>query len=862
MNTAAPAALPPLGLPGLDPAWSRLVEATDTTGVQRTWHVLDAGPSEPVGTLLCVHGNPTWSYTFRSIVSAAQDRWRVVAPDHLGMGYSERTGNIHRLGDRIAELGNLTAALAVSGPVIIVAHDWGGAISLGWAESHPLLLRGVVLLNTAVSQPVDAPVPRLIQLARSESLVRSSTQTSPLFLRGTLRLAHPALTSDVAAAYRAPYATSGRRQAIADFVADIPLETDHPSRRTLNEVGDRLTELAQTPTLLIWGTRDPVFTDRYLRDLQHRLPHAETQRYERAGHLVVEDAPVAQTVLSFADGIINPTHGQTSSTEHAQRVQPTATGRRPLWSRLDQRADDETTAIVEMGRRGPNRTISWRQLHAVVRDLSAGLSSVGVAKGDRVAMLVPPGADLTAAVYSCWRAGAVPVIADAGLGLAGLRRALRSANVKHIIGVGKGLTAAKTMGLSGTFISAGAVPRPMRAALGIDYSMVELGVIGKRRREASYPDPRDEAVVLFTSGATGPAKGVVYRHSQLEAQRDVVVDAFAIQESDRLVAAFAPFALFGPALGISSAVPRMEVTEPGTLTARALADAVAAIDASLVFAAPAALRNVVQTAGALRQKQRESLTRVRLLLTAGAPVPYETLRAASSLMGDCQAHTPYGMTEAMPLCDVTLGEIEDAGMGNGVLVGRPLAGVQVAVSRLSPVGEADGPLTDAVEVTGEICVRAPHVKDHYDQLWSVQQDSARDVGWHRTGDVGHLDDTGRLWVEGRLVHVITTAGGAVTPVGIERAVEQVPDVAMAAAVGVGPAGNQVLAVVVEAPRHHPGVAPLPLIDAVRAQATLDVAAVLVVRNLPVDIRHNSKIDRARVADWASRVLAGDGSARL
>jgi long-subunit acyl-CoA synthetase (AMP-forming) len=231
-------------------------------------------------------------------------------------------------------------------------------------------------------------------------------------------------------------------------------------------------------------------------------------------------------------------------------------------------------------------------------------------------------------------------------------------------------------------------------------------------------------------------------------------------------------------------------------------------------------------------------------------------------MGDCSAHTPYGMTEAMPLCNVTLEEVEQTGLGNGVLVGRPLRSVQVAVSPLSMVGEADGALTDLAELTGEVCVRARHVMDRYDQLWSVQRESARDAGWHRTGDVGHLDNDGRLWIEGRLVHVISTPDGAVTPVGLERAVEQLPEVRLAAAVGAGEHGNQVVVVVVEAPSIRPVLAPLELIDAVRAVVAVPVAAVLVVRKLPVDIRHNSKVDRARVATWAARVLSGDGSTRL
>jgi acyl-coenzyme A synthetase/AMP-(fatty) acid ligase len=280
------------------------------------------------------------------------------------------------------------------------------------------------------------------------------------------------------------------------------------------------------------------------------------------------------------------------------------------------------------------------------------------------------------------------------------------------------------------------------------------------------------------------------------------------------------------------------------------------VDASLVFAAPAALRSIVRTATALDDAQRARCARVRLLLSAGAPVPRETLRAASDLLGGCEAHTPYGMTEALPVTDVTLTELDVAQTRDGILVGHPVRGVQVSVSPLSADGTAAGALTDEAGVTGEVCVRGPHVKDHYDQLWATERSGSRDPGWHRTGDVGHVDAEGRLWVEGRLVHVVTTPDGPVTPVGVERRVEQVADVRLAAVAGVGPRGAQQLVVVVEAPGHAVGVADLALTDQVRAAAGVPVSAVLVVSALPVDVRHNSKIDRTAVARTADRALAG------
>jgi acyl-coenzyme A synthetase/AMP-(fatty) acid ligase len=141
-------------------------------------------------------------------------------------------------------------------------------------------------------------------------------------------------------------------------------------------------------------------------------------------------------------------------------------------------------------------------------------------------------------------------------------------------------------------------------------------------------------------------------------------------------------------------------------------------------------------------------------------------------------------------------------------------------------------------------------------------------GWHRTGDVGHFDAEGRLWIEGRLVHVVVTAEGPVTPVGIERRVEGVPGVSRAAVVGVGPRGAaQVVVVVERADVRRSGLAPAPLRDAVRAAAAdtsgavQGIAAVLVVKTLPVDIRHNSKIDRVAVGHWAQRVLDGRRAGR-
>jgi acyl-coenzyme A synthetase/AMP-(fatty) acid ligase len=256
---------------------------------------------------------------------------------------------------------------------------------------------------------------------------------------------------------------------------------------------------------------------------------------------------------------------------------------------------------------------------------------------------------------------------------------------------------------------------------------------------------------------------------------------------------------------------------------------------------------------------------VRLLMSAGAPVPVSVLRAVGELMPNAEPHTPYGMTEVLPVADISLAQIEAAPLGNGVCVGIPVRGVEVAISALDPVGEATGPLTDEDGVVGEVCIRAAHMRDGYDKLWMTQHAASQPAGWHRSGDVGHLDDAGRLWIEGRMGHIVTTAAGPVTPVGIEHAVSALPEVTHAAVVGVGPVGTQQLVVVVVPVDRSrlPDLAAEDLADSVRAKVdAADVAAVMTAPSLPVDKRHNSKIDRSRIARWAERVLAGGRVGRI
>lgn len=867
-----PARLPPSDLDGLAPEWSRLVSVTASDGC-RTFHVLDTAHAPAVDaadvtlTVLCVHGNPSWSYLWRHLLRTLPAGTRGIALDHLDMGFSDRTGTTRRLAQRIDDLCALTAELGITGPVVTVAHDWGGPISLGWAQRHTEQLQGVVLTNTAVHQPEGAPAPRVIRAARSRGALHKTTVDSKAFITGAFEMSHPRTQKAVRRGFTAPYETSDRRLAIKTFVEDIPLEPDHPTAETLDAVRDGLRELGEVPTLLLWGARDLVFSDLYLHDLEARLPHADVHRWAHAGHFVTEDAPVAEAVADWLGQLTEPGTGATTTSPPPPPLPPAEPTR--LLDAIDDPARATTVAIAEMS--GDGRSITFGQLSARIDAAASTLAASGIATGDRVAIMIPPGVDLAVAVYACWKLGAVVVLVDGALTPPQMGAALKAAYPKHLLGIPKALAAARAMRWPGLRLSSAPLPGLQRRTLGvtacIDLTQAPASsgptpIVTPANR--TLPSADDEAAVVFTSGSTGPSKGVRYTHRQIAAQRDAIVELYDITPTDRLVAAFAPFALYGPTIGITSVVPDMDVSSPGSLSAGRLAEAVDTIDASLVFASPAALENLVRTVNEIDSRHRSALDNVRLVLSAGAPVRASLLHSIKSVFPAAVPHTPYGMTEALPVASISLPELDQAGLGDGVCVGRPLTGVDVDIRSLdSP--SAGGTPTDKGQAhpastgeMGEVIVRAPHARLGYDRLWHTTHRASQPPGWHATGDVGYLDDDGRLWIGGRLGHLISTANGPVAPVGLEKAVEELKGVAMAAVVGVGPTDVQQIVVVIQsrAARGKPALADRTMTDAVRACTERDIVAVFEVPQLPVDRRHNSKIDRTAVAKWAAQALSG------
>ena len=852
-------------LDGWDPAWSRFVTTPDHTGLDRRWHVLDTGPDDARLTILAVHGNPTWSYTWRHLAAAIPDDVRLIAPDQLDMGFSERIGHVRRLADRIDDLITLTDALALEGPVVVVAHDWGGPVSLGWLQRvrarGSVTIAGLVLTNTAVHQPPEATAPTLIRAARRPWLLPRLTEQTTGFLRGMFELSHPRLARTVREGYLAPYRTAERRRAISDFVDDIPLEADHPSAPVLDDVAAGLADLHDVATLLVWGAADQVFSDLYLHDLERRLPHADVHRDPSAGHLVSEDIDTASIIVDWLTTIDQPAV-----------ITSVAPSTGPVVDLTEALRDPEISDRIAIHEMETGRRATFGELDRLVDETAAGLHEVaGVRPGDRVALMIPPGIDLATTLYGCWRLGAIPVLIDAGLGPRQMSAAMRLARPDHLIGIGRALAAAKVLRWPGTRICSSPLDSARARAVGATIDLEALRrppepemVMGGRPGDA-------DAAIVFTSGATGPSKGVRYSFERIAAQIRALVELYDIDGTDALAAAFAPFALYGPAMGITSTVPEMDVSAPATLTAEALADAITAIDATLVFASPAAITNVLAT-NVDRDQHGNALQMVRLLLSAGAPVHRDLLaEAVTTTFPNAEAHTPYGMTECLPVADIALTDLDELA-GHpleriGVCVGRPAPGVDVAVDPLDDAGHPIGHGDADSETLGEVWVRAPHQHLGYERRWYTTHQATPAPGWHGTGDLGALDADGRLWIGGRLDHVIVTADGLVAPAAIERVADRCDWIQRSAAVGVGPRGAQLVVVVAETADggRRPRQSTIGRIDEVRTavaeRTDTDVAACLEVSELPVDRRHNSKIDRSRVAAWAEQVLSG-GAASL
>jgi acyl-coenzyme A synthetase/AMP-(fatty) acid ligase/pimeloyl-ACP methyl ester carboxylesterase len=726
------------------------------------------------------------------------------------MGYSSRPAGARTLAQRIIDLDALIDAAGASGPVTLIAHDWGGPVSLGWATKNKERVEKLVLFNTGTRIPTTG-VPGLIRVSNTPLLRNAICSTSKAFLVGAV-LPTGGISREVRSAYYAPYASAARRHAIANFVADIPTSNDHVTAKELERVAEQAHDI-KVPTLLMWGTRDFVFHTGVLADMQKTFPHAQTITLD-TGHLSPEHPDAARLVHEWLNDSGLPSSGGP------------AKGSADLNSAMHRRASTTPSSVAVFDAKEKIST-SWSELLSMVQASRGHLRRAGVESGDRVAILTPFSARTIACIYACWSEGVVPVVADPGLGISNMRRALRESRPQFVLTMRATRIASRVLHVA-------------HRAQRLDLEEVTQ-LSGQHVTDVPAVGDSQEAAVLYTSGATGPAKGVVYTHGQLRALAQAIQEQFSITDDDGIAAAYIPFALYGPAWGVAVALPKINVIAPGKLAADDLRDALNGVNGTILFAAPAPLRNVI--------KDDQKFSSVRCMMSAGAPVSDALLHDVAHAFPNAQLFSPYGMTEMLIVTD---GVRSDAANNAGVSVGYPLPNVDVMVL---PIGFQSGDVVAPVPhgVTGEIFVTGPWLSVGYDQHWQRNRDARVQFNskeWHRTGDVGHLD--GGLFIEGRNAHVLRINDVVVTPVPIEQAIEALlPDVTVAA-VSV-PAGDTSALVVVLSDGETSGAAVRAIEMKVREVAP-DVVAVLFKKKLPVDRRHNSKIDRIALGHWANEQL--------
>lgn len=522
---------------------------------------------------------------------------------------------------------------------------------------------------------------------------------------------------------------------------------------------------------------------------------------------------------------------------------------------------------------------TFRELDTVSSQMARGLERIGIRRGTRAALLVPPSLDFFALTFALFKVGAVPVLIDPGIGLQNFANCLAEAEPQAFIGISKAQAARVLLGW------APSVSVPVTVGMrwfwgGHTLEQVRsLGVPplgGAERTEhpegwtpnGVLPAPDETAAILFTSGSTGAPKGVVYTHEIFTAQVEHIRALYGIQPGELDLPTFPLFALFGPALGMAAVIPEMDPTRPAQVDPVKLTEAIQRFGVTNMFGSPA----VINRLGRHGEAQGVKLPTLRRAISAGAPVPAKALaRFVAMLPPGAQVFTPYGATECLPVAsigsDEILGETRaQTELGKGVCVGQPVPGLTVKIIRITdePIAAWSDDLELPRGEIGEIAVQAPHATRSYFNRSAATAQAKIPVAdskfFHRMGDVGYLDERGRIWFCGRKSHRVETAGGTMFTICCEAIFNTHPVVFRSALVGVKRNGQTepVICVELEAQAKSRNQVALrsELCElAAKHPHTQSIRTVLFHPSFPVDIRHNAKIFREKLAVWAQAQIA-------
>lgn len=504
--------------------------------------------------------------------------------------------------------------------------------------------------------------------------------------------------------------------------------------------------------------------------------------------------------------------------------------------------------------------LTFLQLDQESDAVAHGLENIGITRGTRTILMVRPSLEFFILTFALFKTGALPVIVDPGMGMGRMVRCLREGRPDAFIGI--------------------PLAHMLRKIYPKYFNTVKVWVtVGRRwfwgghtfeqlRQKRNEPYPmaptrKDEtAAILFTTGSTGPAKGVVYTHGMFDAQVRSIQSHFDITPDETDLPTFPLFGLFGPAMGMTAVIPDMDPTKPALVNPEKIIEAILNHGVTNMFASPALLNRV----GRYGKEMGIKLPSLRRVVSAGAPVSPDNIeRFAAMLSEDAEIHTPYGATEAMPVLSIGSREILSSTrkfteQGYGICVGHPVGGIEVRIIRITddPIEEWSDDLAVPAGDIGEITVKGDLVSRHYfekpkaDALAKIRQG---DAIWHRMGDLGWMDNKERIWFCGRKSHRVITENGTLFTIPCEAIFNAHDSVFRSALVGVGEPPNQKPIICIELNDHGKSMNPDDLKKellnmAARHPLTEDIKTILFHKGFPTDIRHNSKIFREKLAIWA------------
>jgi acyl-CoA synthetase (AMP-forming)/AMP-acid ligase II len=538
------------------------------------------------------------------------------------------------------------------------------------------------------------------------------------------------------------------------------------------------------------------------------------------------------------------------------------------------RLQPETPAIlIPQGRDAQQQTTYAKYTFAELDQESdrraAALEATGVKRGVRTVLMVPPGFEFFALTFALFKIGAVPVLVDPGMGVKNLKTCLAEAQPEVFIGIPKAHLARVLLGWGKPTVKTLLTVGKKFFWGGSTLDKILSRIPKDQQYQTAQTHDDETAAILFTSGSTGVPKGAVYSHGNFSAQVEMLRQVYDIRPGEIDLPTFPLFALFAPALGMTSVVPEMDFTRPADVDPVKIIAAIEKFQITTMFGSPA-LINRVGRYGDANNIQLPSLKRA---ISAGAPVPAAVLERFANMLSDgAQVFTPYGATEALPVCSIGSEEIlsetrHATDQGKGVCVGKPVPNIQLEIIAISdaPIGDWDDGLKLGIDEIGEIVVKGPQVTQSYfnrEESTALGKiaDQENPGFYHRMGDLGYRDDQGRVWFCGRKAHRVVTTERTCFTIPCEAIFNTHPEVFRTALVGVGELGNQrpVLCIELEKGADTSRLEKIHqelIVIGAGHEVTSQIKTFLFHPEFPVDIRHNAKIFREKLAVWAEEKLS-------